>query len=220
MSPLIYVAFGFGESSEASQTYHGWLFAYNTSLSQQFAFATTTAGPVNLAGTVNNPNWPACNLACSCTGTTCTSGTSCIASGYASSYNFCGHAAGIWMSGRGGAAATDGSNVSHAYFGIGNGSFQQNLTNASGALLNPIPNWSESIVDFTLSSITFDMAPSQYFTPYSSPVQTQLHGAGGSPVSYTFEGLNQNDFDMAVSGILLFDDLDSNHRIVTMDKAG
>ena len=36
----------------------------------------------------------------------------------------------------------------------------------------------------------------------------------------TFEGLSQNDFDLAVSGILLFDDLGSNHRLVTIDKAG
>jgi len=145
VSPLVYVGFGFGETSEAGQPYHGWLFAYNTSLQQQFAFATTTAGPASIGGT-NNPNWPACNFNCSCTGSTCTTttgpvATSCIAGNgtqsYQSSYNFCGHAAGMWMSGRGGAAATDAENVSHAYFGIGNGSFQQNLTNSSGALLTP-----------------------------------------------------------------------------------
>jgi hypothetical protein len=217
VSPIIYVAFGFGEHYEASQTYHGWLFGYGTNLNQKFALATTTAGPSD--GTTNNPNWPACNFVCSCTGTGCASTSPCITTGYTSSANFCGHAAGIWMSGRGGAAFTDVNNVSHAYFGIGNGSFQQNLNSSSGALLNPIPNWSESIVDFTSSSGgVFDQAPSEYFTPYSNPVQQQLLGGGSVP--YTFEGLNQNDFDMAVSGILLFNDLDSNHRMVTMDKAG
>jgi hypothetical protein len=230
VSPLVYVGFGFGETSEAGQPYHGWLFAYNTSLQQQFAFATTTAGPASIGGT-NNPNWPACNFNCSCTGSTCTTttgpvATSCIAGNgtqsYQSSYNFCGHAAGMWMSGRGGAAATDAENVSHAYFGIGNGSFQQNLTNSSGALLNPIPNWSESVVDFTISSTAFSQAPIEYFTPYSNPVQSQLLGqtANINPVSYTFEGMNQNDFDMAVGGILLYSDLGGNHRLVTIDKAG
>jgi hypothetical protein len=37
--------------------------------------------------------------------------------------------------------------------------------------------------------------------------------------AYTF-GLAQNDFDMAVSGIMLFDDLGANHRLLTIDKAG
>ncbi len=39
-------------------------------------------------------------------------------------------------------------------------------------------------------------------------------------LSYTYQGLNQNDFDMADSGILLFDDLSGNHRLVTIDKQG
>ncbi len=224
VNPLIYVPFGFGEQYEDSQTYHGWLFAYDSSLNRQFSFATTTAGPSN--GTTNNPNWPACNFNCSCTGTSCTGiGTTCVASSgtqsYQGSYNFCGHAAGVWMSGRGGAAATDSESISHAYFGVGNGSFQQNLNGSGGSLLDPIPNWSQSVVDFTLSAITFDQGPSEYFTPYSRPVQKQLLGQGGfNPVSYTFEGLNQNDFDMAVGGILLFDDLNQKHRLVTVDKAG
>ncbi len=230
VNPVIYVGFGFGETSEAGQPYHGWLFGYNASLSQQFAFATTTAGPVSLSG-ANNPNWPACNFNCSCTGTSCTTtkgpvATSCIAGNgsqsYQSSYNFCGHAAGLWMSGRGGAAATDGQNVSHAYFGIGNGSFQQNLNSGAGSLLNPITDWSESVVDFTISSSSISPAPTEYFTPYSNPVQAQLLGAaaGINPVPYTFEGMNQNDFDMSVGGILLYSDLAGNHRLVTVDKAG
>lgn len=34
------------------------------------------------------------------------------------------------------------------------------------------------------------------------------------------QGLNQNDRDMSVSGVLLLDDLGSNHRLVTCDKMG
>jgi hypothetical protein len=63
-------------------------------------------------------------------------------------------------------------------------------------------NFGQSILDFTFSGGSFDSSPSQYFTPYGGrPVQAPTVGA-----PYTFEGLNQNDFDMAVCGILLFND--------------
>lgn len=212
-SHLIYVAFG-SAVNETEVPYHGWVFGYSGSLAKEFAFATTTKG------TSGNTDAPACSTNCTCTVGSCTAGTGCIASGYQNSANWCGHGAGVWMSGKGPAANTL-SGVSHAYFGVGNGGFQQ--WTSGGALLSTVFNWGESIVDFTLSTSGFDSSPSQYFTPYGgvTSVEPPLGlEAGGNPVSYTYQGLNQNDFDMSVSGPLLFSDLDGNQRLVTVDKAG
>jgi len=206
---LVYVAFG-SAVSETEAAYHGWVFGYSGSLTQEFAFATTAKG------TAGNTDTPACSTNCTCSGGSCTPGTGCIASGYQNAANWCGHGAGIWMSGKGPAANTL-SGVSHAYFGVGNGGFQQ-WTSGGSTLLSSIANWGESILDFTLSSSGFDSSPSQYFTPSGGvALEPPL---GTEPVAYTYQGLNQNDFDMAVSGPLLFDDLDGNHRLLTVDKAG
>ena len=217
--PLIYVAFGWGSPQEKDDAFHGWIFGYDSSLNQQFAFVTTAKG------TTGNTDFPACTSGCtacspySTGGCTLTGG--CIPAPYVEQANWCGHAGGIWMSGRGGAAATDSNGVSHAYFGIGNGAFQQNAVSSTGALLNPIQNWGGSIVDFTLSqSGGLGTAPAEYFTPYgfgSSPTTVQ-EPLGSS--SYTYQGMNQNDFDLGTSGILLFNDLAGTPRALTIDKAG
>jgi hypothetical protein len=240
--PLIYVALGFGAPQETTTPYHGWVFAYDNNLNQKLIFATNTKG-----GSTANTDTPACagipsgggNSTCSCTdnqgGCSPNSGgstdcpTCCIPSnGYLFSPNWCGHASGIWGgSGRAPAANTlnvSGSPVSNAYFGTTNGSFQQWQSDGT-TLLSPNPyNWGESIVDFTFSSAGFGQVPSQYFTPYGGravqpPTGTE-GGATANPVPYTFEGLNQNDYDMAVSGILLLDDPAGTPRLVTCDKAG
>jgi hypothetical protein len=213
---LVYVPFGFGGGGEKAAAYHGWVFGYDSSLTQQFAFATTTKG----WGGGSNTDSPACTANCTCSGGTCTPGSGCIASGYIFAPNWCGHAGGIWMSGRGPAANTV-SGTSHAYFGVGNGGFQQR--NSTGTLLSTINNWGNSVLDFTLSTSGGSyQTPSEYFTPYggsSVPLQAPLL-SGANPVAKTFEGLSQNDFDMAVGGIMLLDDLGSNHRLLTIDKAG
>jgi hypothetical protein len=212
---LIYVPFGFGVGEEKANPYHGWVFGYDGSLTQQVSFVTTAKG----WGSGSNTDSPACTANCTCSGTSCTAGAGCIASGYVFAPNWCGHAGGVWMSGRGGAANPDSSGNSHAYFGVGNGAFQQR--DSTGALLGSIQNWGNSILDFTLSSSggTYQ-TPSEYFTPYggsSVPLQATLLGneSGGNPVDKTVQGLNQNDLDISASGILLFDDLSSNHRLVT-----
>jgi hypothetical protein len=227
-SSLIYIAFGFGVTYEDTQPYHGWIFAYDTSLNQKLAFLTTANG-----GGSGNTDYPPCISGCYCTpnqsggcgatNTCCTGqGTSCVASGYQESANFCGHAAGIWGgAGRGPVGALDSNGVSHAYFGTANGAFQQ-WQHDHTTLLNPIKNWGESVVDLTLSASTFDSSPSEYFTPFGGvavepPLGTE---SGGNPVNWTFEGLNQNDFDMAQSGLLGFTDLSGKHRLVIVDKAG
>jgi len=219
---LIYVPFGFGTGEEKGTPYHGWLFGYDGSLTQQVKFATTTKG----WGSGSNTDSPACSANCTCSGTACMPGTgppACIASGYIFAANWCGHAGGIWMSGRGGAANPDSGGTSHAYFGVGQGGFQQR--DSTGALLSAIKNWGGSVLDFPLlSSGGSFQKPSEYFTPYGGsnvPLQAGLLGneSGGNPVAKTVEGVSQNDFD-TTSGILLFDDLGSNHRLLTVDKAG
>lgn len=118
------------------------------------------------------------------------------------------------MSSRGPAASTL-SGTSHAFFGPGNGGFQQNNY-----------NWGESILDFTLSSGGMGTTPAKSFTPYggvalSPPLGTSnCPNEGSGDCQTTAEVLNLNDWDMATSGILLFTDSSSNNWLVTMDKAG
>lgn len=226
-SSMIYIPFGFGSGGEKTQPYHGWIFGYNynsstTTLTQEFSFVTTARG------TANNTDWPACSANCACPSgcssdsslvNCCMTNPACsIATNYKSASNWCGHAVGVWMSSRGGAALTDANGVSHAYFGTGNGAFQQD--DQYGVPLNPIQNWGESIVDFTLSTSGFDQRPSQYFTGFGGvPVQPPTTSAQ-NPVNWTFEALSQNDLDMAVSGIMLLQDTTGAWRVLTMDKGG
>lgn len=180
---------------------------------------TSAKGPTN----PTNTDVPACTSGCNACTSTCNP-SGCVygypntpPNAYADATNWCGHAAGIWMSGKGPAANTL-SSVSHAYFGTANGPFQQ-WAQGGTTLLSPIQNWGSSVVDFTLAGTAFDTSPSQYFTPSGGiPVAPTITGT--NPVSYTFESLNQNDWDMAICGALLFDDLGGNHRLVTCDKAG
>ncbi len=218
---LIYAAFGFGygPGGEITTPYHGWVFGYGGLLTRRIEFVTTAKG----WGSGSNTDAPACTANCTCSGTSCLAGSGCVASYYAFAPNWCGHAGGIWMSGRGPAANPDSSGNSHAYFGVGNGGFQQ--TNSSGTLLSSIQNWGNSVLDFPLqvSGGGAYQTPSEYFTPYGGtnvPLQQGLTTGAANPVADTFEGLSQNDFDMAVSGIILFDDPGGNHRLLTIDKAG
>ncbi len=240
-NPLIYIAAGFGAPTENGTPYHGWVFAYDNNLNQQVIFSTNTKG-----GSTANTDTPACagipagggNSTCSCTdnqgGCTPNSGgssnctTCCIPSNnYIGSPNWCGHAAGIWGgAGRAPSANTltvSGTQVSNAYFGTTNGAFQQWASGGSTLLTQPF-NWGESILDFTFSSGGTGTSPSQFFTPYGGP-SVAVHpplgtGTGGNPVNYSYQSLNQNDTDMAVSGTLLLDDPVGTPRLVTCDKAG
>lgn len=216
-SPLIYFGFGFGTVSENHDPYHGWIMAYDSNLNQKFIFSTSTKGTSDSSG--SNTDKTSCSPTCSCGPTSCSpstgsGGTTCIVTGYHTAANWCGHAAGVWMSGEGGAAVTL-SGVSHALFGAGNGAFQQYESDGA-TLLNPIQNWAQSVMDFTVSSSGYDAAPTQYFTPKGGvPVQEPIGSTNN-----TFGGMNENDFDMAVSGILVLQDPLGIWRAVTVDKAG
>jgi hypothetical protein len=214
---VIYIAFGSAVPEVPSPTtgqtypYHGWIFAYSTSgvnnaLVQDFAFSTSPSSGAT-SGT------PPCN----------TYGPLCGASGcqtgqYQNEPNWCGHGGGIWMSGRGPAAST-ANGVSNAFFGVGNGGFQPSSV-----------NWGSSILNFASSAAGISAAPASSFTPQGGPNEpfTPLMLAksscpstpGGTPAQcpYTVDVLNQNDWDVAASGVLLFET--NKNWLVTVDKAG
>ena len=231
---LIYIAFGTGQG-ETNSPYHGWVFGYNgtpNSLTQEFALNTSAAPSAGNKGRPTcsancylclpySPQHPsACNSSPSCTpgsSPPCCCATSCVPRGRFESPNWCGQGGGVWMSGEGPAAGMlDG--VSHAFFGVGNGPFQQYQAD-NATFLSPMQSFGESIIDFTFAGNAFDASPSQYFTPYGGlAVEAPAEGA-----PFTFEGLNMNDYDMASCGILLFNDTSTNPatpRAVTCDKAG
>jgi hypothetical protein len=232
LSNLIYVAFASAQG-EMSSPYHGWIFGYNgtpNSLTQAFGFNTSASpGNSNLPAcsqdcylcVASNPKKPgACSSSPTCvpgSNPPCCCSATCVATGYGAAANFCGQGGGSWMSGEGPAANTL-NGVSHAYFGTGNGPFQQYKSDGATSLPQ-LTGAGQSILDFTFSGSTFSSGPAQYFTPFGGlPVQGPTVG-----VPYTFEGMNQNDFDMAVCGILLFNDPNTTPptpRGVTCDKAG
>jgi hypothetical protein len=232
LSNLIYVPFATGQG-EMNSPYHGWIFGFNgtpSALTQEFAF-NTSASPTNTnlpacskdcyLCSVTPPSDPIqCNSSPSCvpgSNPPCCCSTSCVPKGYGSATNWCGQGGGSWMSGEGPAANTL-SGVSHAYFGTGNGPFQQYESDGITSV-STMANAGQSILDFTFSGSGFDSNPSQYFTPYGGG--TVQDAAAGVP--YTFEGMNLNDFDMATCGILLFNDPNTTPatpRALTCDKAG
>lgn len=205
-SNVIYIPFGSAvPEASSSYPYDGWLFGYSVSGSvisttPDFIFDTTPT-PAPDSGT------PACNTS--------------APTSYQNQPNWCGHGGGIWMSSRGPAANTI-SGTSHAFVGVGNGGFQ------TGGL-----NWGSSIVDFTYSTSGVGTSPSQSFTPQGGLFASNLLGNGTTNLitncgttsapaacTSTAESMNQNDWDMSASGILLFTDSNSNNWLLTIDKGG
>jgi hypothetical protein len=187
-----------------------------------------------------NSGSPSCdcyvNLTCPVTGDTCnnstgyctvSTGTACINLG---APNWGGHGGGCWMSGNGAAAtALDAINSDHSvhvFFGCGNGGFQE----FNGSTPDASNNNGETVMDFRLTSSSYSTSPFQTFTPNSpaSGVAPPLpavcgcnsSGGGCQPCTLTFQALNAGDFDMAVSGVTLLNDLAGAPRLVTIDKAG
>jgi hypothetical protein len=216
---VIYVAFGSAVPEAPNPTtgqtypYHGWIFGYSTSgvnntLVQDFAFSTTPAKGATAGTPPCNTNGPLCGA------------SGCQTGQYQNQPNWCGHGGGIWMSGRGPAASTT-NGVSNAFFGVGNGGFQPSSV-----------NWGSSILNFASSASGVAAAPSSSFTPQGGPKEpfTPLilansdcpSSPGGAPTQcpYVVDVLNQNDWDVATSGILLFEGANQKNWLVTIDKAG
>lgn len=216
---VIYIGFGSAvpeaPNAVTGQTYpyHGWLFGYSTSgpanqLVQDFVFNSSGGGSTSAT--------PSCN-----TNATLCGASGCQAGQYENQPNWCGHGGGIWMSGRGPAASTS-NGVARAFVGVGNGGYQ-----------TAAANWGSSILSFTSSATGgISATPSDSFTPQGGPniplTASILAGSscpatpGGAAVEcpYTFETLNENDWDMSVSGILLFQDTSKNDWLLTVDKSG
>jgi hypothetical protein len=216
---VIYVAFGSAVPEAPNPTtgqtypYHGWIFAYSTSgvnnaLVQDFAFSTTPARGGTAGGPPCNTNGPLCGA------------SGCQTGQYQNQPNWCGHGGGIWMSGRGPAAIT-ANGVSNAFFGAGNGGFQPTTF-----------NWGSSILNFSSSASGVSATPASSFTPEGGPKEplTPLilansncpSSPGGTPTQcpYVVDVLNQNDWDVATSGILLFAGANQRNWLVTIDKGG
>jgi len=216
---VIYIAFGSAVPEAPNPVtgenypYHGWIFAYSTSgannaLVQDFAFSTTAAKGGTSGMPACNSNGPLCGA------------SGCEAGQYQNEPNWCGHGSGIWMSGRGPAASTV-NGVSNAFFGASNGGFQP----SSG-------NWGSTILQFASAASGIAANPSSSFTPQGGPKEPFTPpmlansscpaSVGGTPVQcpYTVDVLNQNDWDVAISGILLFEGSGQKNWLVTVDKAG
>ena len=243
---LIYIAFATAttEDNATKDPYHGWLIAYTTdpitgALAPQLGFSSTptSCGPGGgvLAGKNNgqckinpNPLSPACD--CEMDGTGYKSGS------YQNAPNWGGQGGGCWMSGHGPAATPVGAIRNargdpdgdvHIFLGCGNGGFQ---VNDDGVTL---ANAGQTVMDFLATPAGYGTWPFQSFTPNSPaagvgpPVIPSVCGgnggadcAGCGPCSYTFQAMNVADWDMSTGGVLLFNDLSGDLRLVTADKAG
>lgn len=83
-SSLIYIAFGLGVTFEAKQPYHGWIFAYDTSLNRKFVFLTTANGTSGSGNPVTvNTDLPACVTGCVCSSGNCPASNPCCTTGAA-----------------------------------------------------------------------------------------------------------------------------------------
>jgi hypothetical protein len=227
-NPLIYVAFGVaGFENVASDLYHGWLMGYTINSSGAFvtppslAFITTPTSCGTGGGTTQ------------CSGNGGTPPCDCLVNtahdpAYQNAPNWGGFGGGIWMSGKGPASRTDSSGLAHTFIGVGNGGFQTGGN-----------SYGDSILDFHLSSGGLGTIPYDFFTPHGGPGDCWETGTC-SPVvqvplslsscvydkqadgtcNHTVELLSEQDWDMAVSGIALFDSAVAGHLAVTVDKAG
>jgi len=227
-NPLIYVAFGVAgvEDNETSYPYHGWLLGYTVESNGALAptpaltFSTTPTGCGVGGGTTQCPSGNGGAPACDCL----------QPSGFQNAPNWGGLGGGIWMSGKGPASRTDGSNVAHTFVATANGGFQ----------VGSASNWGDSILDFHLSQAAgMPTTPSDYFTPSGGPGDCWITNTcapvlqpplllsscaydtpGDGTCNRTVEFFNEYDWDMGVSGIALFDFGSSEHYAVTVDKGG
>jgi len=245
-NPLIYLAFATGthEDNGTVAPYHGWLLAYTTNprtgaLAPQLAYSNTPTSCGKGGGVFQGLNHGQCNTdpnalspACDCY----MDGAGYKSGGYQNAPNWGGQGGGCWMSGHGPAATAIGAirnssgepdgNV-YIFLGCGNGGFQ---VSESGATL---ANGGQTVMDFLATPKGFSTIPFQSFTPNSPasgigpPILPSVCGGNGGPncagcvpCKYTFEAMNVADWDMSTGGVVLFNDINGNPRLVTADKAG
>jgi len=242
-NPLVYIAFGTGtaEDNGTEHPYHGWLIAYTTepgtgALAPELGFSSTSASCGHGGGLYDGgTNHGQCNRdpnslkpACDCYEDD--------TAGFRNAPNWGGQGGGCWMSGHGPAATAIGAirnssgqpdgNV-HIFLGCGNGGFQ------IGGSGDTLANAGQTVMDFLATPTGYGALPFQSFTPDSPasgvgpPDPPSICGgsggadcAGCGPCPYTFQAMNAADWDQSTGGVVLFNDLAGNPRLVTADKAG
>ena len=120
-----------------------------------------------------------------------------------------------------------GTDGTHVFFGCGNGGFQNS---GLGGTAND--NFGNTVMYFRLTSTGYDYThPFQTFTPYSPaygiapPIPSNVCGYNPTTgtfgtCNYTVQTMNAWDYDQAVSGVVLFNDVNNTKRALTIDKAG
>jgi hypothetical protein len=203
---------GFGTSTnETSVGYQGWLFAYDTTNSANVVpqalslpyitecYYPPDPGNTPPCTTQLNPSNPSAQIA-----------------------NPCGNGGGVWMSNRGAAA----NSTNQVFSAAGNGGFNY-CPSCTHHCAGPPPgtpniqdftNFGEAVLRVSLQNVWTTASgqapfwPDEYFVPYDIP------SGVNNPNGYTsyFQLLNDNDWDLGVSGMLLFDDnyLDSSGDVV------
>ena len=169
---MVYAAFG-SAVNETAAPYHGWIFGYGPSLGTALVSFVTSA-----KGASGNTDLPVCSANCTlCTpytgpgncgvaGKPACCSTQCVPAGY---WNPQRMWAWRWCLDVGSRPASNTfsngtTNVAHAFFGIGNGPYQQYQSDGV-TLLSPVQNWGNSVVDFTLSGSSYSTYPGLRFTP-------------------------------------------------------
>lgn len=190
-------------NNNANSGYQGWMFAYDVTnsasvvpQSNSLPYTTQCIYPPNSGN----------SLPCS---------TQLNAGPDAQIPNPCGDGGGVWMSNRGAAANTSNQIFSAAanggfnycqYTGV-TGSCQNYCTGppTAGHGIQDFVDFGEATLRMSLQNLwaqTSGFWPDDYFVPYSIPAGVS------NPNNYSsyFQLLNANDWDMGVSGELLFDD--------------
>jgi hypothetical protein len=128
--------------------------------------------------------------------------------------NPCGQGGGVWMSARGPASNAN----KEVFFSNGNGGFQYCPTCAHHCAGNPttgiqkFTDFGEAVMGINMANVWSTTSGQAPFWPIDYFVPDAVPPAVGSGQGY-FEYLNSNDWDLGVTGTLLFDDkwYDASH---------
>jgi hypothetical protein len=193
---------GFGTSTnETTVGYQGWLFAYDATNTANIVAQSNSLPYITECYYPPDPgNLPACTTQPN------PSTPSAVIP------NPCGNGGGVWMSNRGAAANTS----NQVFSATGNGGFNYCPACTHHCAGRPpgtpniqdFTNFGEAVLRVSLENVWTTTSgqppfwPDDYFVPYNIP------SGVSNPNNYTsyFQLLNANDWDMGVSGVVLFDD--------------
>jgi hypothetical protein len=219
---------GFGTSVAEDGTnavaYQGWMFNYDVNTSDP----TYLTFNYNQNGGGYSAN--ALPYITQCQANPLTSGTPYCNSGASPNYtnvpNPCGDGGGAWMAARAPAANTNSSGGNDVFFTAGNGGFNycptctitcagppsapaQYFTDFGEAVMETSMQTVWSAQPTSTSSTQAPFWPTSYFVPLSVPAgitNPSNCGISGTSACGYFQILNQQDWDMGDSGVMIFDD--------------